>query len=105
MNGMVQNNVNGIDVEKWTSGLEEEDKKNMSGAPFTPTLQNGAEALEETLKLSLETKVEISGNVISLPYYYFGVFDGHAGWGAAVSAANQLHHIIHVRFFFYFKAF
>ncbi|KAL7646417.1 UNVERIFIED_CONTAM: hypothetical protein RMT77_003330 [Armadillidium vulgare] len=95
MNGMVQNNVNGIDVEKWTSGLEEEDKKSLSGTPFTPTLQNGAEALQETLKLSLETKVEISGNVISIPYYYFGVFDGHAGWGAAVSAANQLHHIIH----------
>ena len=33
---------------------------------------------------------------ISLPYYVFGVFDGHAGWGAAVSAANQLHHFIHV---------
>ncbi|KAK7077535.1 Protein serine threonine phosphatase activity protein [Halocaridina rubra] len=32
---------------------------------------------------------------VSLPYYIFGVFDGHAGWGAAVSAANQLHHIIH----------
>lgn len=32
---------------------------------------------------------------ISLPYYIFGVFDGHAGWGAAISAANQLHHIIH----------
>lgn len=35
-------------------------------------------------------------NTISLPYYYFGVFDGHAGWGAAVSAASQLHHILHV---------
>lgn len=33
---------------------------------------------------------------VSLPYYLFGVFDGHAGWGAAVAAANQLHHIIHV---------
>ncbi|XP_069168500.1 protein phosphatase 1H isoform X2 [Procambarus clarkii] len=32
---------------------------------------------------------------VSLPYYLFGVFDGHAGWGAAVAAANQLHHIIH----------
>ncbi|KAK4309243.1 hypothetical protein Pmani_003132 [Petrolisthes manimaculis] len=32
---------------------------------------------------------------ISLPYYLFGVFDGHAGWGAAVAAANQLHHIVH----------
>ncbi|XP_076053951.1 protein phosphatase 1H [Oratosquilla oratoria] len=32
---------------------------------------------------------------LSIPYYYFAVFDGHAGWGAAVSAANQLHHILH----------
>ncbi|ROT61913.1 Protein phosphatase 1H [Penaeus vannamei] len=32
---------------------------------------------------------------VSLPYFIFGVFDGHAGWGAAVAAANQLHHIIH----------
>ncbi|KAK8737254.1 hypothetical protein OTU49_004409 [Cherax quadricarinatus] len=32
---------------------------------------------------------------VSLPYYLFGVFDGHAGWGAAVAAANQLHHLIH----------
>ncbi|XP_059488514.1 protein phosphatase 1H [Neocloeon triangulifer] len=31
----------------------------------------------------------------SLPYVYFGIFDGHAGAGAAVAAANQLHHIIH----------
>ncbi|XP_065351032.1 protein phosphatase 1H [Cloeon dipterum] len=31
----------------------------------------------------------------SLPYVYFGIFDGHAGSGAAVAAANQLHHIIH----------
>ena len=33
---------------------------------------------------------------VSLPYYLFGVFDGHAGWGAAVAAANQLHHLVHV---------
>ena len=36
-------------------------------------------------------------HTISLPYYYFGIFDGHAGWGAAVSASNQLHHLLHVR--------
>ena len=32
----------------------------------------------------------------SVPYYYFGLFDGHAGHGASVAAAHQLHHIIHV---------
>ncbi|XP_046405295.1 protein phosphatase 1H [Ischnura elegans] len=30
-----------------------------------------------------------------LPYVYFALFDGHAGYGAAVAAANQLHHIVH----------
>ncbi|KDR09707.1 hypothetical protein L798_15637, partial [Zootermopsis nevadensis] len=30
-----------------------------------------------------------------LPYVYFSLFDGHAGVGAAVAAANQLHHILH----------
>ncbi|XP_044740988.1 protein phosphatase 1H [Chrysoperla carnea] len=33
--------------------------------------------------------------VFNIPYVYFGIFDGHAGVGAALSAANQLHHIIH----------
>ena len=32
----------------------------------------------------------------SLQYYYFGLFDGHAGHGASTAAANQLHHILHV---------
>ncbi|XP_055713118.1 protein phosphatase 1H isoform X1 [Phlebotomus papatasi] len=30
-----------------------------------------------------------------LPYTYFGIFDGHAGYGAALAAANQFHHILH----------
>lgn len=30
-----------------------------------------------------------------LPYIYFGMFDGHAGYGAALAAANQFHHILH----------
>lgn len=34
-----------------------------------------------------------------LPYVYFSLFDGHAGVGAAVAAANQLHHILHVSVF------
>ncbi|XP_050314437.1 protein phosphatase 1H [Anthonomus grandis grandis] len=32
---------------------------------------------------------------IAIPYTYYGIFDGHAGVGAALCAANQLHHIIH----------
>lgn len=34
----------------------------------------------------------------AIPYTYYGIFDGHAGVGAALCAAFQLHHIIHVRF-------
>ncbi|XP_033150250.1 protein phosphatase 1H [Drosophila busckii] len=30
-----------------------------------------------------------------LPYTYFGVFDGHAGYGAALAASHQFHHILH----------
>ena len=30
-----------------------------------------------------------------LPYWCFGVFDGHAGSGAALAAVNQLQDIIH----------
>lgn len=32
---------------------------------------------------------------LELPYTYFGIFDGHAGVGAALAAANQFHHILH----------
>lgn len=31
----------------------------------------------------------------AIPYTYYGIFDGHAGVGAALCAANQLHHIVH----------
>ncbi|KAI9559759.1 hypothetical protein GHT06_013765 [Daphnia sinensis] len=30
-----------------------------------------------------------------IPYVYFALFDGHAGTGAAISAANELHCILH----------
>ncbi len=32
-----------------------------------------------------------------MPYVYFGVFDGHAGSGCAVAAANELHQVVHKR--------
>ncbi|XP_046986465.1 protein phosphatase 1H isoform X1 [Schistocerca americana] len=37
------------------------------------------------------------GNEMSLPYVYFALFDGHAGFGASVAAANQLHHLLYGR--------
>ncbi|XP_053678168.1 protein phosphatase 1H [Anopheles nili] len=30
-----------------------------------------------------------------LPYTYFGIYDGHAGYGAALAASNQFHYILH----------
>ena len=32
-----------------------------------------------------------------LPYIFFGTFDGHAGSGCAVTAANELHQVVHKR--------
>lgn len=32
-----------------------------------------------------------------IPYVYFALFDGHAGTGAAISASQELHCILHVR--------
>ena len=29
-----------------------------------------------------------------IPYIYFGIFDGHAGSGCAVTAANELHQVM-----------
>lgn len=45
-----------------------------------------------------------SGSV-KIPYLYFALFDGHAGVGAAICAANQLHHVIHVSFILFIYLF
>ncbi len=34
-----------------------------------------------------------------IPYFYFALFDGHAGTGAAISASYELHCILHVNWF------
>ena len=31
-----------------------------------------------------------------IPYIYFGIFDGHAGSGCAVTAANELHQVMNI---------
>lgn len=50
-------------------------------------------------RLGVLTKVatnDILGpKTYNIPYTYYGIFDGHAGVGAALCAANQLHHILH----------
>lgn len=37
------------------------------------------------------------GHHFEIPYIYFGIFDGHAGSATAVTAANELHQIVHKR--------
>jgi serine/threonine protein phosphatase PrpC len=32
---------------------------------------------------------------VEIPYVYFATFDGHAGSGCAVTAANELHQVLH----------
>ena len=39
-----------------------------------------------------DAEVDISPDC-ELPYVYFGTFDGHAGSGCAVAAANELHQV------------
>ncbi|KAK2721634.1 protein phosphatase 1H-like isoform X1 [Artemia franciscana] len=50
---------------------------------------------KEATDLTAESDLADSAGGYRLPYYYFAIFDGHAGSGAAVSAANQLHYILH----------
>lgn len=64
--------------------------------PTTTTPQATTNPHSSKTKPQSSTTPQPMTTTISLPYYLFGVFDGHAGWGAAVAAANQLHHIIHV---------
>ena len=40
-----------------------------------------------------ESEKHIEG--AGMPYTYYALFDGHAGHGAAVAAANQLHNVVH----------
>lgn len=44
-----------------------------------------------------EARLEQERNHFEIPYVYFGIFDGHAGSGCAVAAANDLHQIVHKR--------
>ena len=39
-----------------------------------------------------DPRVQFSENW-EIPYIYFGTFDGHAGSGCAVTAANELHQV------------
>ena len=46
------------------------------------------------LPADVESEVAVA---VDIPYVYFGTFDGHAGSGCAVTAANELHVVLHRR--------
>ena len=46
------------------------------------------------LPTEVESELE-SSKTVDIPYVYFGTFDGHAGSGCAVAAANELHVVLH----------
>jgi len=47
---------------------------------------------------TIDIDAEVERNY-EIPYVYFGTFDGHAGAGCAIAAANELHQ---VQYFFSF---
>ena len=47
--------------------------------------------------LPAEVESEVGSVAVDIPYIYFGTFDGHAGSGCAVAAANELHVVLHRR--------
>ncbi len=44
-----------------------------------------------------DSEFDDSADDFELPYVYFATFDGHAGSGCAVTAANELHQAVHKR--------
>lgn len=50
---------------------------------------------EDQAGFSVQLLHHPSKDLPDLPYVYFGIFDGHAGYGASLAASNQFHHILH----------
>lgn len=50
---------------------------------------------EDQAAFNLQVLHHPSKDLPDLPYVYFGIFDGHAGYGAALAASHQFHHILH----------
>lgn len=50
---------------------------------------------EDQAAFSMQLLHHPSKDLPDLPYFYFGIFDGHAGYGAALAASLQFHHILH----------
>lgn len=50
---------------------------------------------EDQAAFSVQLLHHSSKDFPDLPYVYFGIFDGHAGFGASLAASHQFHHILH----------
>lgn len=67
------------------------------------TFQIGYLSRRNSQNASISCHGDINSNPENcIPYYYYAVFDGHAGYGAAIVASNQLHHVLHVSIFIYY---
>ena len=46
--------------------------------------------------MDADSRVQFTGDW-EIPYIYYGIFDGHAGSGCAVTAANELHQVLETK--------
>lgn len=80
-----------IHILPWFAGYAEainagKSLRNEDQASFHRGVLRTQDAPEEDLECDREWEI---------PYVYFGIFDGHAGSGCAVTAANELHQMVH----------
>lgn len=60
----------------------------------TMVIEENSSEEGKIIKMAKETKLSSKSTEQTLPWVYFGVFDGHAGSAVAVAASNTLHKII-----------
>lgn len=66
------------------------------GAGYAECVNSGkSEWNEDQAAFCYEVLKDPTNKYPDLPYLYFGIFDGHAGYGAALAASHQFHHILH----------
>ncbi|XP_064556133.1 protein phosphatase 1H [Drosophila montana] len=66
------------------------------GTGYAECVNSGkSEWNEDQAAFSRQVLSDPEHNHPDLPYTYFGIFDGHAGYGAALAASHQFHHILH----------
>lgn len=68
----------------------------INNSGYAECINGGKSKYNEDQAVCHQGVLQSGGGSIKIPYLYFALFDGHAGVGAAICAANQLHHVIHV---------